>query len=296
MRGRHPGHSLWNALMLICVGCVLIAIGLSFGGHWAAARYLPWEWDRVGHGRGWDDGKDETITPVEETSGTIPSGVKRLDIELKAASLVIKTGDSFSYRTIGMDSRTFEVSGSGDSFSLEEQGWRHVFSLGDGFARRTVEITIPAGTRLESCRIEVGAGKVTIDGLGVDRFRIESGAGVIDAIGINADDALVKTGAGSIIFKDCSFTDANFETGAGRIEYRGRLLGRSRVSTGAGSVELALDGSEDDYRIDYARGIGSVKVNGSEFNGVGDGQAGNRDADRELRIETGVGSVQIRFD
>ena len=296
MRGRHPGHSLWNALMLICVGCVLIAIGLSFGGHWAAARYLPWEWDRVGHGRSWDGGKDETITPVEETSGTIPSGVKRLEMELKAASLVIKSGESFSYRTIGMDGRTFEVTGSGDSFRLEEQGWRHFFSLGEDFTQRTVEITIPAGMRLEGCNIQVGAGKVTIDGLDVDRFRLESGAGVIDATGVNASDALVMTGAGSIRFKDCSFTDANFETGAGRIEYHGRLLGRSRVSTGAGSVELALEGSEEDYRIDYTRGIGSVKIDGEDFNGVGDGRAGNRDSDRELRIETGVGSVQIRFD
>ncbi len=287
MRGRHPGHSLWNALLLICVGCVLIAIGLSFGGHWAAARYLPWDWD---------GGRGETIRPVEETSGTIPSGVRRLDIELTAASLIIKSGDSLSYRAIGMDGRAFKASSSGDSFSIEERGWRHVFSLDEGFVQRTVEITIPSDIRLEGCRIEVGAGKVTIDGLSVDRFRVESGAGVIDATGITAGDALVKTGAGSIRFKDCSFTDANFETGAGRIEYRGRLLGRSRVATGAGSVELALDGSEDDYRIDYARGIGSVRIDGQEFNGVGDGRAGNRDADRELRIETGVGAVQIRFD
>jgi len=296
MRGRHSGHSLWNALMLICVGCVLIAIGLSFGGHWAAARYLPWDWDRSGRDGAWKDGKDETIRPVEETSGTIPAGLRRLDIELKAASLVIKTGDTLSYRAIGMDGRALEVSGSGESFRLTEQGWRHVFDFREGFAQRTVEITIPAETRLESCRIEVGAGKVTITGLSVERFRIESGAGVIDATGIVAGDALVKTGAGSIKFGDCSFTDANFETGAGRIEYRGNLIGRSRVSTGAGSVELELEGSEDDYRIEYARGIGSVKIDGEDYSGVGDGRAGNRDADRELRIETGVGSVQIRFD
>lgn len=296
MRGRHPGHSLWNALMLICVGCVLIAIGLSFGGHWAAARYLPWDWDRIGRDRPWDGGRDETIRPVEETSGSIPAGVRRLDIDLTAASLIIKAGDSLSYRTIGMDGRTFKVTSSGDSFGLEEQGWRHVFTLNDGFAQRTVEITIPSSIRLENCRIEVGAGKVTIDGLSVDRFRIESGAGVIDATEISADDALVKTGAGSIKFRDCSFTDANFETGAGRIEYRGKLLGRSRVATGAGSVELSLEGTEDDYRIDYARGIGSVKIDGVDFNGVGDGRAGNRDAARELMIETGVGAVQIRFE
>ena len=58
---------------------------------------------------------------------------------------------------------------------------------------------------------------------------------------------------------------------------------------------MSINGKKDDYRIDYSRGVGSVRVAGESFNGMGNGTAGNGNADRKIRVSSGVGSVKIDF-
>jgi hypothetical protein len=292
-RDHRPGHSLWSALMLVCVGCVLVAIGLSFGGTW---RGFPW-WPFDDEANAWmSDGDSSTIRPVEALSGSIPSSVKRIEVELKAASFVIKTGPSASYSATELKKDSVRIETDGDTFRVIERDWSNVFEIGPGFGQQRVEITLPEGMKFDECRLNLGAGRLIIEQLDTDRFYMESGAGSIDATRVTARNAKLETGAGSIKFSDCSFVDADFETGAGRIEFSGDLTGKSRISTGAGSVELRLSGSADDYRVEYDRGLGSLRIGDETYSGSGNGVVGNRDADRELKLETGVGSVQVRFE
>lgn len=298
---RNPGPGLWSGFMLLVIGCVLIAIGLSLGGHWS---YIPWwPWHRDSNFElTWNDGNgsfssshDESIRDIEDLSAAIPSGVTNVDIRLKAASLVIKSGASGEYRADGFGKGSVRINLDGDTLLIEETDWNHSFGFGDDFQKPSLEIVLPEGVTLATCRVNLGAGSASFDSIKADTFDVESGAGAIKGNGIDAEKVSVETGAGSIEFTESNFGDSDISSGAGRFVFDGTIGNRTDVSTGAGSVEMSVAGSEDDYRIEFERGIGSVRIGGESFNGVGNGTAGSRNADKKITLSTGVGSVKIDF-
>jgi hypothetical protein len=296
VENKNPGGSLWRSLMLLCIGCVLIAIGLSLGGSLSGVQSWVWPWHGDSRNDGWgNSGGNQSIQPVDVKDGTIPANVKRLDIYLKAASLVIKQGSSAGYHAsdFGKDSLRIEV--SGDTLRVEERDWQHVVNLGPGFARQVVEITLPETMKLDEVKFTIDAGAVTIERLNADRCSVRGGAGAIKIRNTIARDARFQSGAGAMSFEDCNFVDAVIEAGAGRIEFKGDLTGRSKISAGAGSIEMRLAGAESEYRVDFNRGIGSVRIGDETFNGVGNGSSGNRDAKREIDLSTGVGAARVDF-
>lgn len=282
--------------MLLCIGCVLIAIGLSLGGSLSGVQSWAWPWHANSRNDVWDgSGGNRSIRPVEVKDGTIPASVKRLDIDLKAASLVIKKGASAGYHASDFGKESLRVEISGETLRVEERDWDHVMRFGPDFARQVVEITLPETMKLDMTDITVDAGSVTVESLSSDRCSVRGGAGAIKVRNIVSRDVRFQSGAGAMSFDDCEFVDADIEAGAGRIEFRGDLTGRSKISAGAGSIEMRLAGAESEYRVDFNRGIGSVRIGDETFNGVGNGSAGNRDAKREIVLSTGVGSARVDF-
>lgn len=305
MGGRHSGSGLGKGFFLLCIGCVLIAIGLSFGGRFTGfpmGRWFgnpPWTWNNDGFSFRWNDrgvNDDFAIRGVEILEASFPKPITRFDVRLRAASLVIKTGSVPGYRATDFEKDSLSVSIDNDRFTIEETDWQHSVNFGNDRLRPVLEITLNEDTILEDAKVSVGAGSVKIEGINTDRFGIESGAGSIKGTNIVAKKATLKTGAGSLEFDDCQFYDTEVDTGAGRVVFSGEMTNRAKVSTGAGSVDLRLKGSEDLYRVEYSRGIGSVRIGSSSYNGIGNGVAGNSKADRIIKISTGIGSVNISFD
>jgi len=296
MDNKNSGRGLMKGFVLLCIGGILIAVGLSFGGQSVREfEFWPWNNEHFNFGRDcWDD-DDAIIRPVKILEDTIPASVRNLVVDLKASSLDIRDGDVPGYRATDFREGTISIRIDGDTLTVEETDWRHRIQFGKHHLKSHLEIVLPEGVTLETSTISVGAGSMTMTDIDADTFNIESGAGSIKGDGIRAKRASLKTGAGSLEFTDSSFGETLIQTGAGRVRFDGELDSRSVISTGAGSVELDLAGSEDDYRVDFTRGIGSVRVGRSSYNGIGSGTAGNQDAERHLEITTGVGSVCIRF-
>jgi len=316
----HPGSSLWKALMLLCFGFVLIAIGFTMGGQLVRGWAWPWNgghwgWESHDDSRSsgdWGDDRiedldDDSLSPsgtgssssrsgdYERLSGSIPATVRTVDIHLKAAALTIRTGTEFSYSTGDFERGDLRVSSDDARFSLEERDWSHFMSLGPSWPKREVTLTIPADMPFADFSVMVGAGSVRVDALTAKRLSVETGAGQVRARNLRSEDARLQAGAGSLDLVDCAFVDSRFEAGAGSIRFSGELTGDARVETGAGSVNFTVVGSEDDYRIRYERGLGTVRIGGSSFTGVGDGEAGSRDATRTLKLSAGIGSVVVDF-
>lgn len=295
-RRRYPGHGLGKGLSLLIIGCVLIAVGLSFGGHVGNFAWWPahaWGFDFDRH-TGNTDG-DHVIRGVEVLEAALPADLETLDLKLTAASLVIKTGPVAGYRATDFAKDGIRISLNGTTLTVEEDDWQHSFRFGQDFTRPVLEIILSEGKMLETCQISVGAGSVSIDGLGTDRFGIKSGAGSIKGHAITADRAIIETGAGALEFSQTTFDDTDIETGAGHIVFEGDLGSRTKISTGAGAVDLTLAGSADEYRVDFDRGIGSVRIGSDSYNGVGNGTAGNQEAARKIKLSTGIGAVHIDF-
>lgn len=286
-----------RGIVLLCIGGILIAVGLSLGG--TPVRdfgFWPWNNHRFPFYQDFCEYSDDTaIRPVDVQQGRIPARIRNLVVDLKFSSLEIHRGAVPEYRAIDFKEDSLQVKIDGDTLVVEETDWQRRLNFKDRNQKSHLEIILPKKVTLDDATISIGAGSLTITGIDAERLSIESAAGSIKGAQLHADEVALVTGAGSLNFSDCSFDDAVIQTGAGRVQYDGAFLSRAAISTGAGSVELNLDGSEDDYRIDFTRGIGSVKIGRSSYNGIGNGTAGNPDADRRLDITSGVGSVRIRF-
>ena len=296
MDNKNSGRGLMKGFVLLCIGGILIAVGLSFGGQSVREfEFWPWNNEHFNFGRDcWDD-DDTLIRPVTVYEGTIPSNITNLAVDLKFSSLEIRQGSVPEYRASDFREGSISITMDGDTFVVEETDWQSRKNFGEHHLKSHLEIVLPEDRTLDAATISVGAGSMTMTDIDADTFNIESGAGSIKGDGIRAKRASLKTGSGSLEFTDSSFGETLIQTGAGRVRFDGELDSRSVISTGAGSVELDLAGSEDDYRVDFTRGIGSVRVGRSSYNGIGSGTAGNMDADRHLEITTGVGSVRILF-
>lgn len=289
----NPGKKLVSGLWLLCIGCVLIAIGLSLGGRWNAPKW--WPLDDKGFHLEWKHERDRDGSGNEYSSGEIPGTVKSIDVSLTAASLSVTRGPKASYRLRGFDTDDVEISAEGDTLKIEEHGFAHSINLDGEFARPRVEIELPEGMKLEACEISLGAGALSLDGIASREIRVESGAGAVRGTGLDADRLVAKTGAGNVEFSDSRFGETDIRTAAGRVAVTASLGAKTSIATGAGAIDLTLTGSPDDWRFEFERGVGVVRIGDETFTGIGNGTAGNRNAEKTVRLSSGVGAVMVRF-
>jgi hypothetical protein len=298
-RRHDPFTSLWKGFMLLVIGCVLIAVGLSLGGRWTNVPWLhgfhfgDWDFEANRNDSGISDIRD-----VEELNGEIPADIGDVEIRLKAASLVVRYSEAAgagSYQVIDFEKGSLEITREGNRLRIEERDWQHTVDFGNDFPKPTVTLTLPAGIALTSFRVNMGAGSATFDSVVADDFSVESGAGSFKGDGVKARKVNLEAGAGSIEFNGCEFGESRVSAGAGRFVFSGTLGDFTDVSTGAGAVEMKINGNANDYRIDFDRGIGSVRIDGESFSGIGHGSSGNRTAPRKIKLSSGVGSVRLDF-
>lgn len=289
------GRSLAGGFWLLVAGCVLIALGLSFGGQWLGGRWWPGHSGSFNFNFGDQDG-GQRMRPVVTLDGTVSGSVRNVDIDLKGAALSIRRGTNPGWRAVDFEEGSVEVTERDDTLVVRVPRWRDSFPFGNMEKGPEFTLVLPAGIRLEDCLVKIGAGAVTLEDLEAEDFRLEGGAGSFKAEGFTARRATVKTGAGLVELDDASVGTLRVETGAGRIVLRGDISEGADVSTGTGSVEFSLAGSEEDYRFDFARGLGSVRIGSGTWDGMGDGMAGNPDSNRRIKLSTGIGSVRIDFE
>lgn len=294
-RDYRRGKSLAGGFWLLVVGCVLIALGLSFGGQWLSGRWWPGHGGSFSFNFGDHDGGQQ-MRPVVTVDGRVDAGVRNVDIDLKGAALVIRRGANPGWRAVDFEEGSVEVTERGDSLIVRVPRWRDSFPFGNMEKGPEFTLILPEGVLLDDCIVKIGAGAVTLEDIEAGDFRLEGGAGSFKAEGFTARRATVKTGAGLVELDNASVGTLRVDTGAGRIVLRGDITEGADVSTGTGSVEFSLAGSEEDYRFDFARGLGSVRIGSGTWDGMGDGVAGNADAERRIKLSTGIGSVRIDFE
>lgn len=122
----------------------------------------------------------------------------------------------------------------------------------------SIVIVLPRNMEFEKVDLEIGASKANINDVIAKDFAVEVGAG--EAAILNLD------------VKDLD------------------------VATGVGKVTMQLVGKESDYNYNIECGIGSIKVGGNSYGGLGTEQRiSNPGANRSMDVECGIGEIQIRF-
>lgn len=220
--------------------------------------------------------------------------VKSLDINNSTGKLNIKTGDEFKVEAVNVSS-DFEakVTGNG-TLSISDENhyfeflWFHIG--GFNHPNSIITLYLPADFVAEDAKISSGAGSVSVESLHADELDISAGAGSISGSDISADRVKVDGGVGSVSLNNVIFNNGDFNCGVGNLNMEGVLTGKNKIDCGVGEVDLNLQGNAEDYDLDVNSGIGSIRLNGVKLK---DGYKTDNDADNSIKIDGGVGNVNI---
>ena len=208
--------------------------------------------------------------------------LKTLNINIAASDLKIKNGEKFKIETNNKD---VIVKKDGDKVTIEEKNKKL------SFRKRAYEITIyiPEDFKFDEVNIETGAGKLNIKSLESKNLKLKLGAGktVIDSV--ISDNTDIETGAGELVIKNGILNDSKIEVGIGKLSAEAEFIGNTKIETGIGSCNIKLIPTEDNYKIEFKKGLGDIRYNGESIANdsiVGEGL-------NFIKIEGGIGSIKV---
>lgn len=329
----HNNHhtGLGRGFTLTLIGLLLIGLGLFFGGTWTGFSIDPRTWHRTFSNaetiedidddwfydsmeqkpfadlpEGANESSDITNSAESESgslwkaerdtrSGNLPTTLKKISVNTNFAHVQIRTGASSGYKISGFPNNSYTIVVSDTAFTFSEPKTnKHVFSNKKA-DRRSIEIILPLGIQFEDCNFSVGFGTINLKNLNCKNLRIEGGAGSVQGAGLVAQVAHLECGAGQFEIKDAQFERADVSTGVGRLYFEGDVTKTAQIESGLGAIELRLLGKEGDYDIRYERGLGSIQIGAASYGAVGNGRVGNPSASKQLKLNTGLGSISVSF-
>ena len=206
-----------------------------------------------------------------------------LDIEINAADITIKEGDTFFVES---NLKHLKVKEKACCLSI-----RQTDSIVGSSEGAVLTITVPKGT-VNSVSLKTGAGRFTAESLIAETVNFHFGAGEVSIGSLVATErALIESGAGRITISSGALHDLDMETGVGEVDLTSALTGDCELNAGIGRLNVNLIGVQDDYTLEIEKGIGTVTVDGKEVTDFG--SSGNGAC--EVEISGGIGAINITF-
>lgn len=182
--------------------------------------------------------------------------ITSLKVEVGAANCSIRTYDGTKVRVAAENDQHFQVKESGGTLKVS-YGAENLRFLQDFLAENFITIYLPRGETLDRLEVDGGAANIVMEEMDCER--------------------------------------AELEIGAGTLSYQGSVEKELSVDCGLGSVNLELQGKADDFNYDLDCGLGSISVErGPNIGGVGENKLDNK-ASKKMRVECGMGSVNVGF-
>lgn len=284
--------SIFLSILGTClgIGIILIIVGTMMGGRIGDFSIHPVENE---------NGVSHTLSDVSLTDTT---DIQNISLDLSAASVKVRTGDSFGI-TGGKLSKNEVVNGTWTvktkhGFELSFFGFHiniplpnDLFHFNDDDSE--IIITIPDTAVLNSAKIDLSAGDITVEKLHCSKeVEIDLSAGDVTIESLNAAKASFDLSAGDIDIKqykihdsvslDCSMGDITLGTKAyalenfcndlkidcsmGNIDVYGKLTGESQVDASMGDIDLKLVGSNTNYTIAGSNSsMGDISYTAKDF-------------------------------
>lgn len=197
-----------------------------------------------------------------------------LDIDIKAANLVIKTGDKLKVET---NNKYIKYDQDGNRIIIKEKRHNWFFKKN----KSDLVVYIPENFVFDGVSINTGAGKIEVEEINTRILNIDFGAGKATINNLVVDEyAKIDGGAGEISILNGNINDLDLDVGVGKFTLNSKLTGNSEIDAGVGELNINLLGLLEDYKIRVEKGIGSAKLN-------------NQDMKNERTYGTGVNSIDI---
>ncbi len=216
---------------------------------------------------------------------TISSEINSLYVDINAADITVKQGDTFS-----VESNLKHLTVKDDDGLLSVKETKTLFK---NYNNATLIITIPTDTEFDKAELKTGAGRLTVDTLCAEVLDCEFGAGEVKIDSLSAsDEADIDGGAGKITISGGSINNLDFDMGVGQLNFTSRLMGECDLDLGVGESNITLLGTKDDYTLDIEKGLGNITVDGdniSNTSGLGNGQ-------NKVDMSGGIGAINVKFE
>jgi len=214
----------------------------------------------------------------------ISSQIKSLKIEIGAADFTVKQGEKFSVES---NLKHLTVDDENGVLTIKEKR-----KIGISAKSAVLTLYIPEETVLENAEILTGAGQLTVKSLVADTVNFEFGAGevVIEKL-IAKSKANLVGGAGEVTISDGALHNLKLDMGVGQLNFTSALTGKCELNLGVGEANITLLGKKDDYKLDLEKGVGSMRVDGtnvSSAKGFGNGK-------NKVSVSGGVGDTSLNF-
>lgn len=207
-----------------------------------------------------------------------------LDIDVRYANLIIKTGDTLKAET---NNKYITTSKEGNKLIINEK--KHSIFNND---KSDLVVYIPENFTFDGVSIDAGAGKVEIDNLNTKILEFNLGAGKTDINNlIVLSSAEIDGGAGEITISNGSINNLDLDTGVGKCTLISELKGNNNIDVGVGELDITILGKKEDYKVIAEKGIGSIKIDNEKIKSeqvYGTGQ-------NNINISGGIGSIDIKF-
>lgn len=231
--------------------------------------------NRFSRGTGWivKSGSAEYEEDIREEF----TGIQKIDAEIYAGDVKVKVADVEQVTVETQDIREdlkFRCYQEGEELKLETEDHLTNRNLRDD---GTIIICLPADCFLKEVKMELGAGRLSLEDVFADQLNVDAGAGEAKVVNFRAKEAKISAGVGSV--------DAN-----------GQVTKTLDLEAGVGSIDVTTNGFEEDYNYEIQVGIGEVVCGESRYSGLGREKKIERGADKNISIDCGVGSVKVKFD
>ena len=180
--------------------------------------------------------------------------ISSLDINLLFTNLIIKQGNNLHVET-NNEKVHFDEENNSLKIKEDSRNWLSQNNKGD------LILYLPENSQFKTVEIQVGAGKIQIENLVTDFLSLELGAGETSIQRLNvSENCKIESGAGKVSLLDGRIKNLDLDLGVGKFELISSLLGSNKINAGIGMLELNLLGNKKDYLIKADKGIGTIHV------------------------------------
>lgn len=229
---------------------------------------------------------NETIASNMSTTDFENNYIEILDIDVAYTNLTIKTGEFLKVET---NNTNISCKQSNQKLNIEEN--RHKWFSNHN--NEELVIYIPENLEFEKVKINAGAGKISIKKLTTKNLDFELGAGETKIESLNVlNNCNIEGGTGIVDILYGEINNLDLDMGVGEINLTANITGRSNIEAGVGKLNIKMLENKNDYKIKVDKGIGSVKIDGTEISN----QAIYGNGKNYIEVDGGIGSININFE
>lgn len=140
-----------------------------------------------------------------------------------------------------------------------------------------IRVSVPADASFEKVSAHAGAGFIQMDALDASEISVDVGAG----------QGILTSFYADILEADC---------GAGQIILEGEVYDEADISCNIGEVLYTVPGEPETYDYEVTCGIGEVVIGSEAYSGLNDKLEIDNGSGTGIRVDCGLGRIEIIFE